>query len=48
MEAIVGAVGRLTDAGMNQADAVDTVLRILRECDQKAERAMGGNVADPD
>jgi hypothetical protein len=31
MEAVIGAVGRLTDAGMSTADATDTVLRILRE-----------------
>jgi hypothetical protein len=31
MEAVIGAVGRLTDAGMTGADATDTVLRILRE-----------------
>ncbi len=29
--AIIGAVGRLTDAGMDGDDAIDTVLRILRE-----------------
>ncbi len=28
---IIGAVGRLTDAGMDVSDATDTVLRILRE-----------------
>jgi hypothetical protein len=31
MTAIIGAVGRLTDAGVNWDDAMDTVLRILRE-----------------
>jgi hypothetical protein len=31
MLAIIGAVGRLTDAGMTQDDATDTVLRILHE-----------------
>jgi hypothetical protein len=31
MIAIIGAVGRLTDAGMDTNDATDTVLRILHE-----------------
>jgi hypothetical protein len=31
MIAIIGAVGRLTDAGMTADDARDTVLRVLRE-----------------
>jgi hypothetical protein len=31
MIAIIGAVGRLTDAGMSVDDATDTVLRIMRE-----------------
>jgi hypothetical protein len=31
MIAIIGAVGRLTDAGMTADDATDTVLRIMRE-----------------
>ena len=31
MIAIIGAVGRLTDAGMTTADATDSVLRILHE-----------------
>jgi hypothetical protein len=31
MIAIIGAVGRLTDAGMGVDDAADTVLRILHE-----------------
>lgn len=31
MIAIIGAVGRLTDAGMSLNDATDTVLRILYE-----------------
>jgi len=31
MIAIIGAVGRLTDAGMTMDDAADTVLRILHE-----------------
>jgi hypothetical protein len=31
MTAIIGAVGRLTDAGMTADDATDTVLRILHE-----------------
>jgi hypothetical protein len=31
MDAVIGAVGRLTDAGMSGADATDTVLRILSE-----------------
>ena len=31
MIAIIGAVGRLTDAGMSMDDATDTVLRILHE-----------------
>jgi hypothetical protein len=29
--AIIGAIGRLMDAGMGVDDATDTVLRILRE-----------------
>ena len=33
MSAIIGAVGRLTDAGMGVDDAMDTVLRIMREAD---------------
>jgi hypothetical protein len=31
MIAIIGAVGRLTDAGMSLSDATDTVLRIMHE-----------------
>jgi hypothetical protein len=31
MLAIIGAVGRLTEAGMGVNDATDTVLRILDE-----------------
>jgi len=31
MIAIIGAVGRLTNAGMDEDDATETVLRILRE-----------------
>ena len=31
MTAIIGAVGRLTDAGLDVDDATDTVLRIMRE-----------------
>jgi hypothetical protein len=31
MVAIIGAVGRLTEAGMTVGDATDMVLRILRE-----------------
>jgi hypothetical protein len=31
MIAIIGAVGRLTDAGMTPHDATDTLLRILLE-----------------
>jgi hypothetical protein len=31
MIAIIGAVGRLTDEGMEQGAAIDLVLRILRE-----------------
>jgi len=31
MIAVIGAVGRLTDAGMTADDAMDTVLRIMRE-----------------
>jgi hypothetical protein len=31
MNAIIGAVGRLTDAGMGCDDATDIVLRILHE-----------------
>jgi hypothetical protein len=31
MIAIIGAVARLTDAGMTGEDATDTVIRILRE-----------------
>jgi hypothetical protein len=31
MIAIIGAIGRLADAGMSAEDATNTVLRILRE-----------------
>jgi hypothetical protein len=31
MIAIIGAVARLTDAGMTEADAAEIVLRIMRE-----------------
>ena len=31
MIAIIGAFGRLTDAGMTETEATETVLRILRE-----------------
>jgi hypothetical protein len=31
MMAIIGAFGRLTDAGMTETEATETVLRILRE-----------------
>jgi hypothetical protein len=31
MIAIIGALGRLTDAGIGVDDAVETVLRILRD-----------------
>jgi hypothetical protein len=31
MIAIIGAFGRLTNAGMDEEDATETVLRILRE-----------------
>jgi hypothetical protein len=31
MTAIIGAFGRLTDAGMTGDDATETVLRVLRE-----------------
>jgi hypothetical protein len=31
MVAIVGAVGRLTDAGMTTSEAIDIVLSIMRE-----------------
>jgi hypothetical protein len=31
MVAIIGAFGRLTDAGMTETEATDTVLRIMRE-----------------
>jgi hypothetical protein len=34
MTAIIGAVGRLTDAGMDQEDATETALRILRESER--------------
>jgi hypothetical protein len=42
MIAIIGAVGRLTDAGMDTNDAVDTVLRILHEevADGSAPRSL--------
>jgi hypothetical protein len=33
MVAIVGAIGRLTDAGISVDDATDTVVRILHEVD---------------
>ena len=31
MDAIIGAVGRLTEAGMSQADAAETVVRVVKE-----------------
>jgi hypothetical protein len=31
MTAIIGAFGRLTDAGMTETEATETVLRIMRE-----------------
>jgi hypothetical protein len=31
MTAIIGAFGRLTDAGIHEDDATETVLRIMRE-----------------
>jgi hypothetical protein len=31
MIAVIGAVGRLTDAGIDEDDALETVLRIMRE-----------------
>lgn len=31
MITVIGAVGRLTDAGIDEDDALETVLRILRE-----------------
>ena len=31
MPTIIGAFSRLTDAGMNEEDAIETVLRIMRE-----------------
>jgi len=34
MIAIIGAFGRLTDAGMNKDDATETVLRIMREAER--------------
>jgi hypothetical protein len=33
MIAIIGAFGRLTDAGMDEEEATETVLRILQESD---------------
>jgi hypothetical protein len=35
MIAIIGAVGRLTDAGIRVDDAADTVLRILHETESE-------------
>jgi hypothetical protein len=34
MIAIIGAFGRLTEAGMTDDDATETVLRIMREGEQ--------------
>lgn len=49
MIAIIGAVGRLTDAGMTIGDAMDTVLRILQEGDGTApERPVVTDGDDPD
>ena len=31
MTAIIGAFGRLTDAGMTETEATETVLRLMRE-----------------
>jgi hypothetical protein len=36
--AIIGAVGRLTDAGMTADEAVEAVLRIMHETDQGAQQ----------
>jgi len=35
MTAIIGAVARLTDAGITANDALDTVLRIMHEADSR-------------
>jgi hypothetical protein len=42
MEAVIGAVGRLTDAGMSAADATETVLRILSESQAAPEGGSRG------
>jgi hypothetical protein len=34
MIAIIGAFGRLTDAGMDEQEATETVLRIMRESER--------------
>ena len=36
MIAIIGAFGRLTDAGIDEDDALETVLRIMREFEADA------------
>jgi len=41
MIAIIGAVGRLTDAGMTTDEAIDTVLRIMRELQSLARQDPG-------
>jgi hypothetical protein len=38
MIAIIGAFGRLTDAGMDEHDATDTILRILRDSEPAAHQ----------
>lgn len=40
MIAIIGAVGCLTDAGMDEDDATETVLRIMRELEASAHPDM--------
>jgi hypothetical protein len=43
MEAVIGAVGRLTEAGIEYADATETVLRIVRECAAASARCESDN-----
>ena len=43
MVAIIGAVARLTDEGMEQADAIELVVGILREGDAAA-RTVGNSL----
>jgi hypothetical protein len=47
MVAIIGAVGRLTEAGMTSDDATDIVLRILNEGQDRAAVAEGPDSGPP-